>query len=131
MSSVNLDFVKFNVPVEFKQSVADTLGMSEKFGKIQLGITADENTIQEVEKLVNEYDTTNPMKNRDVLYRKLKAVLNKQKKKILNKGPMTVKIKFVCIGYYVNAEDKEKYLAFKVNGLGKSEDQSSFAPMDL
>ena len=136
VSPVSLEFVKFDGeagrpgPVEFKQSVADTLGMSEIFGKLQLSITADEDTIEKVGQLSKEFNTINPMKNKDILYLKLKAISNKQKKEIFNKGPMTVKIKFSCIGYYTNVEDGERYLSFKVNGLGKSEDQSSFAPVD-
>ena len=105
--------------------------MLERFGKLQLGITADEDTIERVEQLSREFNTTNPMKNRDILYLKLRATSNKQKKEIFNKGPMSVKIKFACIGYYINFEDGERCLSFKLNGLGKSEDQSSFAPVDL
>ena len=71
-----------------------------------------------------------PVKGRDVLYLKMKAISQKQRKEILNKGPMTSKIKFSRTVYYKNSENDEKYLVFRVNGLGKSE-ESNFSPNDL
>ena len=129
-NTLSLVYVEFDYPVEFIQSTADTLGLVEKFGKFQLGISADETTLNAVEEISNRFGTFFPIKGRYVLYLKMRAISQKQSKELLNKGPMTVKIKFSCTRYYRNEENDKKYLVFKVNGLGKSE-ESNFAPNDI
>ena len=112
-SVLSLEFVSFDYPVEFVQSTADTFGLAEKFGKFQLGIVADKSTVDAIKEISNRYETLLPIKGKNVLYLKMKAILQKQRKEILNKGPMTVKIKFSCTGYYKNSENNEKYLYLK------------------
>ena len=127
---LSLQYVDFETPVEFEQTTADTPGLVEKFGKFQLAIFTDKATTDKVRELSMRYKTMYPIKNGGVLYLKFKAISHRQRKEILNKGPMTVKISFSCIGYYRNQENDQKYLVFKVSGLGKSE-ESNFAPNDM
>ena len=129
-SVLSLQYVDFETPVEFEQTKADTMGLVEKFGKFQLGISADKNTLEKVNELSARYETMYPIKGKDTLYLKFRAISHRQRKKILNKGPMTLKISFLCIGYYRDDKNNRKYLVFKVNGLGKSE-ESNFAPNDM
>ena len=130
INTLSLEYVNFDTPVEFEQNTADTFGLAEKFGKYQLGVVVGKKTLDKIEELSNRYKTWFPIKGMNVLYLKMKAISPRQKKEILNKGPMTIKIKFSCPGYYKNSENNEKYLVFRVNGLGKSE-ESNFAPNDL
>ena len=127
---LSLTYVDFETPVEFEQTTVDTFGLVEKFGKFQLGIVADKSTVEKVNELYARYETMYPIKGLNVLYLKFKAISHRQRKEILNKGPMTIKISFSCIGYYRNQENGQKYLVFKVNGLGKSK-ESNFAPSDI
>ena len=95
-----------------------------------MGTSANKNTIEKVNELSARYETMYPIKGRDTLYLKFKAISHRQRKEILNKGPMTLKISFSCIGYYRDDKSNQKYLVFKVNGLGKSK-ESNFAPNDI
>lgn len=45
--------------------------------------------------------------------------LSKKQEEILDKGPMTVKVKFECTGVHENLKDETRYLVFKLIGLKK------------
>ena len=120
----------FKDPVEFKQMEADTRGMTKSFGKNSLGIVLSEDNAKEINKLVNKHETENPVRSNGVLYLKSKYITPKMKTEILNKGPMTVKVKFCATGVCENLDTETKYLMFKILGLGKVSDNSSFRMQD-
>ena len=63
-SVLSLEYVDFETPVEFEQPTADTFGLVEKFGKFQLGIVADNDTLDKVDDLSARYETMYPIKGR-------------------------------------------------------------------
>ena len=78
--------------------------------------------------LVKVHDTENPISDRGLMYLKIKQLSEKQKNDIFKKGPMEIKLKFLCKN--VDEHGKEKsYLTFKVVGLKKLEEQS-YVPLD-
>lgn len=54
-NGLSFEYVNFDEAIEFEQNLADTFGMSEKFGKFQLGIVADKGTFDKVMDLTYEY----------------------------------------------------------------------------
>ena len=115
---------------EFTQLEADTRGMLENYGKYSLGIILDENNTKEIGKLVKKYKTENPVRNNGMLYLKEKNITEKMKADLLNKGPMTVKVKFCATGVCENLDTDTKYLMFKILALRKVSDNSSFLIQD-
>lgn len=124
---LSLNFVKFDSPVEFVQDT-DTMGLSLKFGKYNLPIRVDD-VRGKIDDLALRHGALFPVKGEDTLYLKMRSLSKKQKKDILDQGPMSVKVQFLCVGYYRNSENEEKYLTFRVEKLGKS-DVNNFAPSD-
>ena len=111
---------------EFIQDEADTRGMNISYGKYSLGIILDENNSREIGKLVKKHKTENPVRNNGMLYLKEKNIPEKIKEDILGKGPMTVKVKFCADGVCENLDTNIRYLMFKILGLKKVSDNSSF-----
>ena len=120
----------FKDTVEFIQMEADTCGMWESYGKNSLGIILDENNTKEISKLVKKYKTENPIRNNGMLFLKEKNISEKMKAEILNKGPMTVKVKFCATGVCENLDTDTKYLMFKILAMRKVSDKSSFLIQD-
>ena len=120
----------FKDAVEFIQMEADTSGMRESFGKHSLGIILSEDNTKEVAKLVKRHKTENPIRNNGMLYLKERSITEKMKEEILGKGPMTVKIKFSATGVCENLDTDTKYLMFKILGLKKVSNNSSFLIQD-
>ena len=120
----------FKDPVEFTQMEADTRGMTVSYGKHSLGIILSEDNTKELSKLVKKHKTENPIRNNGMLYLKEKNITEKMKDEILFKGPMTVKIKFCATGVCENLDTDTKYLMFKILGLKKLSNKSSFLIQD-
>ena len=120
----------FKEPVEFIQLEADTRGMTESYGKYSLGIILDENNTKEISKLVKKHKTENPIRNNGMLYLKERNITEKMKEDLLHKGPMTVKVKFCATGVCENLDTDTKYLMFKILGLRKVSNNSSFLIQD-
>ena len=120
----------FKDTLEFIQMEADTRGMTESYGKHSLGIILDEDNTKEIAKLVKKHKTENPIRNNGMLYLKEKNITEKMRAEILGKGPMTVKIKFCATGVCENIDTDTKYLMFKILGLKKVSDNSSFLIQD-
>ena len=120
----------FKDPVEFTQMEADTRGMTVSYGRNSLGIILDENNTKEISKLVKKHKTENPIRNNGMLYLKEKNITEKMKEEILFKGPMTVKVKFCATGVCENLDTDTKYLMFKILGLKKVSNNSSFLIQD-
>ena len=115
---------------EFIEMEADTNGMRESFGKHNLGIVLSEDNIKEISKLVKKHKTENPVRSNGMLYLKEKIITEKMKEEILNKGPMTVKVKFCATGVCDNVDTDTKYLMFKILALRKVSNNSSFLIQD-
>ena len=120
----------FKDPVEFIQLEADTRGMTESYGRNSLGIILSEDNTKEILKLVKKNKTENPIRNNGMLYLKEKNITEKMKEEILGKGPMTVKVKFCATGVCENLDTDTKYLMFKILGLKKVSNNSSFLIQD-
>ena len=108
----------------------NTSGLREMWGKFQLPVSLEEDTISKIQKLSSSVGAVCPIKNDETLYLKARRISKKQRKEILDQGPMTVKVKFFCAGYYLNADTEEKYLKFELVGLGKS-DNDHFELKDI
>ena len=82
--------------------------------------------------LVKKHNTENPVKKNDMLYLKAKEAFlsKKQKKEILDKGPMCVKVLFDCTRVFENLDNDVRYLVFKLNGLRKVSDENGFSVLD-
>ena len=125
-----MKLIYFKEPVEFTQMEADTLGMTVSYGKHSLGIILSEDNSEELAKLVKKNKTENPIRSNGMLYLKEKNITEKMKEEILFKGPMTVKVKFCATGVCENLDTDTKYLMFKILGLKKVSDNSSFLIQD-
>lgn len=79
--------------------------------------------------LMNIHNTEDPMGEKGILHLKFKRISSKQKKEILNQGPMDIKLKFSCDGVYTNVSGK-KYLTFGVLALRRCEEQRFVPPDD-
>ena len=120
----------FKEAVEFIQMEADTCGMYPSYGKNSLGIILSVENAKEISKLVKKHKTENPIRNNGMLYLKEKNITEKMKDEILGKGPMTVKVKFCATGVCENLDTDTKYLMFKILGLKKVSNNSSFLIQD-
>ena len=65
-----------------------------------------------------------------MLYLKEKNITEKMRAEILDKGPMTVKVKFCATGVCENVDTDTKYLMFKILALRKVSNNSRFLIQD-
>ena len=126
---LNLSFVSLEDKEEFNLEV-NTLGLREMWGKYQLPLNLEPDTVSKILKISSSLGAVCPIKNDEVLYLKARRISKKQRKEILDQGPMTVKVKFFCVGYYHNLDTQEKFLKFELVGLGKS-DNDKFELKDI
>ena len=125
-----MKFVSFKDKLDFIQDEADTPGMEKKYGKYSVGVKLNEENVGKIRQLSQGFDTEDPVRDNGLLYLKEKNVSAKQKSEILYQGPMTVKVKFNFAGVCKNTDTDVRCLVFRILGLKKVSDESTFLPMD-
>lgn len=103
--------------VNFELTEAFTWGVKkDKYSGYSIPVVVDDETKTKIESLVEEHGTKNPFYG-STLYLKLKALSEKQKKVLLNKGKSHVTVHFKVTGTYT--KNDVSYLVFKVTKLRK------------